>query len=208
MKINRLHIKEGLEIFYCALNSVDSSAYQMLLCEHDLRRISDYKSPLRKNQFYWERFILREVLGSNIKIDYSESGKPFLSNLDKHISITHTQSLVAIGLGNNNLGIDLEVPRPSLEKVKNRFLSAGEIRRFNLSDLESLSFLWNLKEAGLKFVGDATLDYQNDIEIMSCDFQEKAMVSINYKSENLILKSSLKKIENHTLAVVYNDYTC
>jgi hypothetical protein len=57
-------------------------------------------------------------------------------------------------------------------------------------------------------VGDATLDYQNDIEIMSCDFQEKAMVSINYKSENLILKSSLKKIENHTLAVVYNDYTC
>jgi phosphopantetheinyl transferase len=208
LEINRLHIREGLELFYCTLSPVDTLEFQSLLNDHELIKISHYKNPLRKKQFYWERYIVKAILGPGIEINYNESGKPFLLNSNQHISITHTPAFVAVAIGNENMGIDIEEPRPSLEKVKTRFLSTSEIARFNLTELKNLSFLWNLKEASLKFLGDATLDYQNQIEIISCDFKESALVKVNYKNEKIILKSSLKKIENHTLAVVYNDYTC
>ncbi|MGM9846231.1 MAG: 4'-phosphopantetheinyl transferase family protein [Muribaculaceae bacterium] len=111
--------------------------------------------------------VLRHIFGGDTTIAHTADGAP---SLPQHpgllISISHCRSLcaVAIAEGPALIGIDTEEPRPQLERVAPRVLSAAEMAIYApVSD--GLLQAWTLKEALYKAALTPGLDFRADIHI-------------------------------------------
>jgi len=109
--------------------------------------------------------ILHELLGRDVEITHTPEGAPTLPG--HHISISHSRRLAAVALDPvRPIGIDVEEQRPTLEKVRDRFITPDEIAR--LSDIPTpLLFAWTAKEAVYKADPAVGPDFIRDIELMS-----------------------------------------
>lgn len=143
--------------------------------------------------------ILAKVLKceeDNISYRIMSGGKPFLANFPQlHIGFSHSGSLLAIYLGKEQTGIDIELvkKRKNIEKiVKSHFFSMTEQNDFDLfssqykdssDDSVKLDFfyrLWTEKEARVKRDGLSVFDFK-------AAQKEKGFI----KSWQLSLKSDL-----------------
>ncbi len=87
-----------------------------------------------------------------------EHGKPYLKDFPNiHYNISHTDGMVACGIGDRELGIDVERIRPFRHNILRKVFSDAERRRMEEIPEEehSLYFfcIWTLKESYLKAVG-------------------------------------------------------
>ena len=122
----------------------------------------------------------------NGKVLRTSLGKPFLENDYLYVGVTHTQSVLIIGVSKEYFGIDCEsksrIPK-NPQRVMNRFFTENE-RQFILnSENQSEAFLdiWVRKEAFVKFTGEGISGLCN------CDVtQIKSFVSVE-NDKNLII---------------------
>jgi phosphopantetheinyl transferase len=74
------------------------------------------------------------------------------------------------------VGIDIEIPSTKIERIRHKFLNAGEISKFDpeLSgrnsiletlDSELLTILWSTKEAVFKWYGAGNVDFRQHIQL-------------------------------------------
>src|ERR1700716_2841442 len=92
-------------------------------------------------------------------IRIADTRKPFLANEEFHFSISHCGDYAAaIVSKSKRVGIDIEIPSPKVERIKNKFLSQHELDKFNntlpTTDSRLLTLLWSAKEAVFKWYGD------------------------------------------------------
>ena len=67
------------------------------------------KAPSRKMEYLAVRVLLKTMLGKEARIGHEPSGKPFLTEGEYHVSISHTKGYVAVGLHESaQPGIDIE----------------------------------------------------------------------------------------------------
>lgn len=121
------------------------------------------------------RFLLKELYPEFpyelIKI--ADTRKPFLENEAYHFSISHCGDYAAVMVSTHNrVGVDVERISMKVDKVKHKFLSAGEQELVNniqaASKNESYTFLtmaWSIKEALFKWYGAGELDFIDDMHI-------------------------------------------
>lgn len=95
---------------------------------------------------------------SDLTILKGEHGKPYLKEFPHiHYNISHTDGLVVCGIGDRELGIDVERIRPVRGNLLNKVLSDAE--RKVLKEIpeaghsEYFFRLWTLKESYVKAVG-------------------------------------------------------
>ena len=101
-----------------------------------------------------------------IIIKYDLNGKPYL-NIQKGISISHSNEIVAIGISNEiDFGIDIQYKTHKVFKILNKFLSKN-VSKFldKTNDLESLIKVWSAKESIYKALGKEGVSFSNDLEI-------------------------------------------
>lgn len=109
--------------------------------------------------------ILRDLLGHDAEITHTPAGAPAIPN--HHISISHSRRLAAVALDPiRPVGIDVEEPRPTLEKVRDRFITPAELDRI-AGVTHPLLFAWTAKEAVYKADPSAGPDFIRDIQILS-----------------------------------------
>lgn len=122
-----------------------------------------------RQRFVAAHVALRQVLSSHTGVDASRlefplgsDGKPFLAcPAGVHFNLSHSQSvaLIAIGNGETEIGIDVEVLRPmaDVEAMAASYFTAAEQRALAAVTpaLRSRAFLtcWTRKEACLKAIG-------------------------------------------------------
>ncbi len=85
-------------------------------------------------------------------------GKPYVRDYPQiHYNISHTEGLVACGLGGSSLGIDVERIRPFPDSVAERVFSSAEnhcMRALPEEEQNSYFFrMWTLKESYVKALG-------------------------------------------------------
>jgi 4'-phosphopantetheinyl transferase len=98
-------------------------------------------------------FLITHLLDTTANIDYDEKGKPFLTNNTSHISISHSHNKLAIIINEHEAtGIDIELIRDKVVKIKHKFLSASELEDAN-DDVEKLLVYWAAKETLYKIYG-------------------------------------------------------
>jgi phosphopantetheinyl transferase len=109
-------------------------------------------------------------------IEIADTRKPFLVNEAYHFSISHCGDYAAaIVSTSERVGIDIEIPGPTVEKIAHKFLhpeeqelltnSSGDIFNRKLKPQEALTLFWSGKEAMFKWWGLGNVDFSEMLRI-------------------------------------------
>lgn len=93
----------------------------------------------------------QSVLKKDIKIEYTESGKPYILDSSYGISISHSKDMALVAINEDAVGADIEVIRPFNEKLIKTYFSPNEIAF--IDSPEKFFTIWTVKEAYLKLTG-------------------------------------------------------
>jgi len=140
-----------------------------------------------------------------IIIKYDLNGKPYL-NIQKGISISHSNKLVAICISNEiDFGIDVQYKTNKILNIQNKFLSYNEKKNLGYTNsLESLIKLWSAKESIYKALGKKGISFSNDLEI---DIKKnKDLFKVGYyKKDNNKIKFDLSFFNIDEYIICYAD---
>lgn len=97
---------------------------------------------------------------------YDENGKPHLID-GKEISITHSFQFSSIIIGQENVGIDIEMMRPKILRIANKFtiLEAYQTLGHEEAIVRKLTMVWCAKEALYKMYATPGLSFLQHIDI-------------------------------------------
>ena len=193
-------------------NSTKILLWKILPGELDETQLSmDDKSLLktRKGKKSKEYFLAVRKLIKNedpeIIIKYDLNGKPYL-NIQKGISISHSNKLVAICISNEiDFGIDVQYKTNKILNIQNKFLSYNEKKNLGYTNsLESLIKLWSAKESIYKALGKKGISFSNDLEI---DIKKnKDLFKVGYyKKDNNKIKFDLSFFNIDEYIICYAD---
>lgn len=106
-----------------------------------------------------KEYLIKNLTSDKAEIYYDEKGKPHLANDSRHISISHSHDKLAIIINENeSTGIDIELIRDKVLKIKHKFLTKPELLDAN-DDVEKLLIYWAAKETLYKIYGLKEVDF-------------------------------------------------
>jgi len=150
---------------------------------------------------YLLQFLFPDFPYSLIRI--ADTRKPFLPDEQYHFSISHCGDYAAaIVSKDSRVGIDVEIPVKKIEKIRDKFLKAGELEIFNIqysiNNIQLLTLLWSAKESVFKWYGNGGVDFRKQIQLLKqneanetidCFFSKiESELNIHYRQfDNLVL---------------------
>jgi 4'-phosphopantetheinyl transferase len=153
--------------------SVEELLSLISLREDEEKLYGSFVAEIRQKQWLAYRILIRNLLKpAEFPVDYDPLGKPFLAGSDYHISVTHTEDLAGVIISKKGkVGIDLEMIKPRIAKVKEKFLNSDELAQIKQGrELEQMTLVWSAKEALYKFYGKRQLDFRDNIFVEVPDF--------------------------------------
>ena len=105
---------------------------------------------------------LMHQLGIASPIAYLPSGKPYLKDDKRHITISHTRGYAAVAISETNpIGLDIEQRTDKVCRVQHKFLSPEEksLLPSEKKNVEALLIIWTAKEAMFKLVDKEGIDF-------------------------------------------------
>jgi hypothetical protein len=104
-------------------------------------------------------YLLSKLLDNTTTLIYDEKGKPHLANDPRHISLSHSHDKLAIIVNENEpTGIDIELIRNKVLRIRHKFLSESELAE-TADDVEKLLVYWAAKETLYKIYGLKEVDF-------------------------------------------------
>ncbi len=148
--------------------NLDELLASLGLSSEDEMTVSEFATDQRKKQWLAYRLLIKNMLhGAGFTIIYDQYGKPHLKGGQHHLSVTHTGDYAAVIMSSGKkVGIDIEMVRPRIDRVSDRFLSPEELA--GIGDAEKLGKLtvyWCVKEALYKLFGRRRLDFIKNIRV-------------------------------------------
>lgn len=127
---------------------------------------SKYTYEKRKVEWLASRLILKQLIGSEFKISYSETGKPILHHSKyKHLSISHSRNFAAVFVHEDReVGIDIESMTRNYNSIEKRYLSDAELIEVGQNPLLQCLY-WCAKEAIFKLVPLQGVEFREQILI-------------------------------------------
>ncbi len=151
-------------------------------------------------------FLLDKLFEGPVSLAYTNEGKPYLENKSCHISITHSHDKLAIMVNDRQTtGIDIELIRDKVLKIKHKFLSADELKQAN-DDVQKLITYWSCKEALYKFYSKKEVDFVEHlyIEPFSGDSGE-TIGQIKIDTFNKKIQLHFEKTDDYMLTYTLNE---
>jgi phosphopantetheinyl transferase len=142
---------------------------QIRLSDTERKLYEGFRTDLRRKQWLAYRRMIKEIISpQKHPVHYDGSGKPFLAGSKWHISVSHTGEYAGVIISPDvKVGIDMELVRPRIDKVKEKFLSDAELASISREKwLEELTLAWCAKEALYKLYGWRNLDFKKNINIL------------------------------------------
>lgn len=167
----------------------------------DQKSYAKIKNELRKKEWLAVRVLLNEVLGFWPQITYTETGKPLLQNHTRHLSISHSKSMVGILLCTNpHAGIDIERTSRSIDKIASRFLSEKEQNYIKSNPLKySRIIYWCAKEAVFKAMNESNILFSKQIHISEVTIDGKMKGHFYSEKENVDFLLNYIELDEHLI---------
>jgi 4'-phosphopantetheinyl transferase len=118
------------------------------LKQHELEFIASINNGKRLLHWLSTRLLLRTMLNTSDYIDcrMDEHGKPYLVNFENEISLSHSYDYAAVMISKNKkVGVDIELIKPKITRIRQKFLSNEELAFKMSEDIESLYVCWCAK---------------------------------------------------------------
>ncbi|GAB4379238.1 MAG: hypothetical protein Kow0075_09690 [Salibacteraceae bacterium] len=123
--------------------------------------------------------LLKEILGEDVVVQKSRTGKPLIVNQSTHVSITHTLGYVALLVSpSRTCGIDMEHLERNVSHLAHRFAGKSETRLAAGLRLPEPLFLWCGKECIYKWLDKSGVIFKEDIELLSVRSDHDAINSV------------------------------
>jgi phosphopantetheinyl transferase len=181
---------------------------RLQLKEHELKLLSSLSKEKRNLHWLATRVLLRKMLNTKQYIDCQadENGKPILINHPHHISLSHSYEYAAVMVSKTKkVGIDIEIIKEKIERVKNKFLNNQELSFINPDhQIEQLYVCWCAKEALYKLNGKKETSFKNHIHLEDFVYREKGSLSAKIEKENIVHQFTVnyEKLDNYMLGFV------
>jgi phosphopantetheinyl transferase (holo-ACP synthase) len=138
------NIKEGLYFGLLDLNAFAN--------KHNL-------TAKREIETQGKNHLINKLFDKEVEIKYDDKGKPYLEEDYIHISISHSHDKLAIIINEKeSTGIDIELIRDKVLKIKHKFLSSTELKDAD-DNVEKLLIYWAAKETLYKIYGLKEVDF-------------------------------------------------
>lgn len=120
------------------------------------------------------QFVLKNLLAPEaVQLAYTGHNKPYLADHPAHISISHSHNRLVVLLNREkNTGVDIELIRDKVLKIRHKFLNAREAA-FAGQDVRRLITIWAAKEAMYKHYGLKQLDFIANLSVQ--DFEDSVI---------------------------------
>jgi phosphopantetheinyl transferase len=138
-----------------------------------LMEISDCTPPVnisnqtRIKEFLAVRCSVKSLGADPSDIRYLPSGKPYLNNSDKKISISHTKCYAAVIIGTENMiAVDIEARSERILKIRRKFMNDHEETNLKSSGFDEVTGLlihWCAKESLFKAIPDENIDFSEEL---------------------------------------------
>lgn len=139
----------------------------------------------RQTEWLATRVLLDQMLGNHVHLSHATSGKPYLLNDSRFVSISHSPNMVAVMVSERNLGIDIERIHARTVKVRGKFLTGSEPDWCTTEEEHTL--VWTVKEAAYKLVDDQLL--HTEVEVL-----ERPVIKPEFSFDIVIKKNGLLKM--------------
>lgn len=153
------------------------------LTEHCARRVEGMKSDMHRRGFMSVRHLLAELGYTDHDLYYDEVGKPHLKD-GKKISITHSYIFSAIIVGEEEVGIDIEMQRHKILRIARKFTPIEEYRTLANEDaiMRKLTIVWGAKESIYKSFAEKGVSFLQHIVVddFSLDAEDTA-ATVRYR---------------------------
>lgn len=162
------------------------------------------KRDLEKNA---TAFLLEKLFDKAVDLSYTIEGKPILKQENCHISISHSHDkLVIICNTECETGIDVELIRDKVLKIKDKFLSAIELNEVK-NDVEKLIICWAAKETLYKVYGLKEVEFAKHLYIHPFELKLQGQITgeINLDSFQKKFNLHYEKLEDYMLVYVLNE---
>ena len=163
--------------------------FSVIAPKEDIIKVEKFKFEKRKQEWIAARLLVYEICGKYKIIKYDEYGKPHIEGTK--ISISHTKGLVAVIIGDKDVGIDVEKVSERIIRIAPKFLYPTEINSIDLNNqLLQFHAYWCAKETIYKIYGEKAVDFKSNIKIEAFKIKDKGIITGNIK-----LKDFNKKYE-------------
>lgn len=144
------------------------------------------KSASRRSEIIMTNLLVKELFGSGYELCHEPSGKPYLnkegSRSGLFISISHCRGTVVLAYSARRpIGVDVERTGDRASRVREKFLSAEELRFTGLSPWKN-TLAWTAKEAVFKCMEENGADFREHIALDLSSVEENA-VACEFKAE-------------------------
>jgi 4'-phosphopantetheinyl transferase len=148
-------------------------------------------------------FLLQTLFAEETAISYLSSGKPVLTNRSEHISLSHSHGKLVLAVNTEeNTGVDIELIREKVLRIRHKFVGEAEDHHFNTDDAESLTRVWAAKEAMYKAYGEKEIDFKSQLLVKPAgdtELQGKLLLRNGSVLEYLL---HWERIDQHILVYV------
>jgi 4'-phosphopantetheinyl transferase len=152
-------------------------------------------------------FLLNKLFNSDVELDYTSLGKPFIKGRKAHISISHSHDRLAIVVNTAaETGVDIELIRDKVLKIKNKFLSEKELLDVN-DNVDKMIIYWACKEALYKIYGLKEVEFIANLLIEDFKLENSGEIKGKIKMGNFNKKYLLhyEKLDDYMLVYVLNE---
>ena len=155
--------------------------------------------PRRRKEWLTWHVMVREFLGEDIRTDYDERKNPLLINHPGHISVSHSNDVVALYYQPARCGVDIEDCGRRFERVSERYISPEEWQLPGASRTNRFqALMWCLKEAAYKYAGQPGLDFLEGIRVTHIDIHASEAAILLSGEQKITLKYEF--LQGHCLA--------
>ena len=183
---------------------------EVVLNDINLVRLNTMKSEQHQRGFLSVRKLLQEAGYSDLDLDYSPEGKPYLKPNAIHIepveiSISHSHEFSSIIISDQLVGIDLEIQKNKALKIASRFMDVSHLENLSESDkIKKATVVWGIKETIFKIKNEKGISFPN--HIFESEFSlsdQKATAQLRF--DNLIENFNIhfEEIEDYILVYAF-----
>jgi len=161
--------KKGKLGLWRIAESVDELKNLKQASREDMRMLDSFTNDTRKKEWLASRILVEKLIEEKAEIFYDEHNKPFLKNSKKHISLSHSHNFMAVIIDDKETGIDIELIKPNVLKIKEKFMNNDELNAVGKENIaEKLTLYWCVKESLYKYYGKRKLTFKENLMVEPC----------------------------------------
>ena len=140
----------------------------------------------RRNEIVSTYLLLKQIKDVDLStLKYDENGKPFI--IDKNLSISHDEDIVAIAISDSNLGVDILNPNKNYDLVQ---------KSLGIEDKLEFCKAWTIIESYMKYLG---LGLKAGYKNIKVNLDNNSLL---YKEEPQNVQFKNYQLDTHVLGLV------